>query len=415
MATTYIPLPRRTKMKWLLKDGRIAEEPPLEQSESGRRVRVMGTTTSVYQKDLDDLVYRSVRKAAMEMGTEIWMRVENDDPVQELDDIMGSPQRITSPHFVNGSRSRISVVSWTFRHETLPIGARITVKMEKPWGSYGYRNSNSTESVTVKVTFPSTHPDDGHSREWIEASKESEFTFSRHGGDAQQQQNFVDWMRENKPEWFDVLGKTGYQNERAAAAGVARLVRDLESLDEVSIPDLRDPTEPSWLALKLHSTSYSREFAESLVDFINGQPVVEQIQEHWSAIVDLLRRAGIVVEELVESDFHAMLQGEKERVNVTTRNIAAPDEEGGKDNKHVVGFNLATGTITVACEHRDAAPEAIATEYEIARIKAEAKGELDAFLGYQANILNSQHDDRFQRAVRQRTVDDDVDELLGIQ
>lgn len=417
MSTQYHPLLRHSKLKWLLSDGRIVEEPHLEESESGRRVRVMGTTKSVYPKDLNDLIFRSVQQTATKLDERIWMRIVNDDPIQELDNEFGAATKAGKPHFMTEAASRMgrsSEVTWTFRHETLPIAARITVYMEQPYR--GYRQQPSTEqNVTVKVNFPSTHPDDAHHRVWVEASRESEFTFSEHGGEVQQQQNYIDWLRDNRPEWLDVLGSDTFGNEREAAAGVARIVRELEEFDEVCIPDLRDPAEPSWLTLKLHSTSYSRDFGESLVDFINGQPIVEQISEHWSAIVNLLRRSGIVVSDLEDSELHSLLAGTTDSVKVTTRNVSAPNEQGGSDPQHVVGFNLATGTITVACSHRDATPEATATEYEIARIKAEARGELDSFLGFQANIMNGQHESRFKRTVKQRSVEtDDLDELLGL-
>lgn len=424
MTTLYHPLPRHNKMKWLLTDGRIVEEPDLEQSDSGRRVRVRGSSKSVYMKELDDLIYRSVTQFAAKAGAQVWMRVQNDDPIIELDNELGTASRIDKPHFVSpeddsyGGRS--SSLVWTFRHETLPLAARITLDMMEP--RRRYNRQDATQQATVSVTYPSTHPSDGFDRAWVpDADDVNDFQFAIHGDSsnefAQQRQNFVDWLRETGGSWKEFLGTTTWNNEREAAGGIARIVRIIESLDEVSIPDLRDPANPQWLPLKLHSTTYSRDFTQSLVDFINGQPLVEQIQEHWNAMTSLMRRAGLVTGDLEESDFHAMLQGELDRVGIEVNPVSAPNEEGGRDVPHTVGFNLATGTITVTCSVRDTHPNDVATEYEVARIKAEVQGELDSFLGYQADFLNSRHDDRHGRTVTQRTVEideDDLDQLLDL-
>lgn len=427
MATQYHPLPRNRPMKWLLTNGTIAEEPPLERSDSGRRVRVVGSKKSVYRKELDDLIYRSVTQFASRNGERPWMRVIDDDPVTELDRELGQVSQIDHPHFVTPQEtnyySRSSKLTWTFRHETLPIAARITVEMSSPGTRYyNNRNANRQEQVEVKVTHPSTSPYDAFERVWRTVERPDGFSFSEHSDGSQEyvqhQQNFVDWLRDNLPEWTRVLGRTQWANEREAAAGIARLCREIESFDTITIPDLRDGDNPKWLDLKLHSTTYSSDFARSLVDFINGQPVVEQVAQHWNEIVGLLKRAGIVTKELEESDWHAAIQGQTERVEVSLGPVDAPNEDNGHDNQHILGVNLATGTLTVSCTVRDTRPEDVATDYEIARIKAEARGELDAFLGFQANFLNSRHDERHERVVEQRSVDpaaDDLDELLGIQ
>lgn len=426
MATTYHPLPRHRPMKWLLTDGRIVEEPPLETSDSGRRVRVVGDRKSVYQKELDDLIYRSVTQFASKNGERPWLRIVNDDPVSELNNELGAVTQIDHPHFITPQEtsyySRSSKLTWTFRHETLPIAARITVEMTSPGTRHYNRSSSREERVEVSVTHPSTSPYDAFERVWRTSSHPEGFSFSEHSDGSQdyiqQKQDFVDWLRNNLPEWTRVLGATAWANEREAAAGIARLCREIESFESITIPDLRDAENPDWLELKLHSTTYSSDFARSLIDFINGQPVVEQVAQHWNEIVTLLKRAGIVTKELQESDWHAAIQGQTERVEVTLGPIDAPNEDNGNDNQHILGVNLATGTLSVSCTVRDTRPEDVATDYEIARIKAEARGEIDAFLGFQSNFLNARHDERHQRIVEQRSVDpaaDDLDDLLGIK
>lgn len=418
MATQYFPLPRNYKQKWLLTNGRIVEEPSLETSESRRRVRVAGDDKSVYMKDLDDLIYRSVTQFATRQNERVWMRVLNDDPVQDLDNELGRTSAINQPHFItpqqNSYIGRASELTWTFRHETLPIAARITVEMSTPRRSYGNRDT-TTELTTVKVSYPSTNPYDAFDRVWNEVERPESFPFSEHNngvtGYEQQQQDYIDWLRASIPEWASVLGQERWGNEREAAAGIARICREIESFDSITIPDLRNPENPEWLELKLHSTTYSNDFARSLVDFINGQPVVEQVREKWNEIVQLLKRSGLVTKELEESDWHAALQGDTERVQVTLGPVQGGSQE--QDSRHIIGLNLATGTLTVSCQVRDTNPDDITTEYEIARIKAETRGELNAFLGYQASFLDTHHDARHEQIVEQRTVtSDDLDELL---
>lgn len=424
MATQYHPLPRLDKHKWLLTNGRIAEEPDLEESESGRRVRVRGGSKSVFQKDLDNLLYRSVSQYAEGICEDVWMRVKDDDPVREISDEASPGSADPQPHFVTpkqGYLGRTSKVTWTFRHESLPIAARISVDMGEGAGGY-YRSRSSGQNVQAKVTYPSTNRYDSYDRVWLNVSDKDSIPFSEHSDGtslyAQQQQDFRDWLHVSKSaEWMDLLGHTQWDNERAAAAGVARLCREIDSLDEILIPDLRDPDNPAWLTLKLHSTTYTKDFAQALVDFINGQPVVEQIQEHWNEIVNLFRRSGLVTKTLEDSDWHAALQGEVERLSLELEHTSAPDEEGGRDAHHIVGFNLATGTVTVTCSHRDMRGEDVATEYEVARLKAEIQGELDAFLGFHKGFIDKQHDQRHERTVEQRSVmpdDDEIDAKLGL-
>lgn len=424
--TDYNPLPRSRKLKWLLTNGRIVEEPDLEQSSEGRRVRARGTTKSVYAKDLDDLIYRSVSQVATSLGETVWMRVVDDDPIQELYSVEGGSKPVTQPHFVESGDShygRETELVWDFRHETLPIAARITVQLEET-ASY-LRRSNPrqpSQNLRVRVSYPSTNSLDAYDRSWMETHDGKEFPFTTHGGGddfPQQRQNFLDWLRANQPEWAsNILGSDSFVNEREAAAGIARKVRQIEELEEITIPDLRDPSEPTWLTLKLHSTSYTRAFTQSLVDFLNGQPIVEQVKTHWEQIVDLLRRVGIVTSALEDSHLHALLKGELGRADVSIDSVAAPNDEGGRDTHHSIGFDLATGTVTVTCSHRDTRLEDVTTEYEIARMRAEARGELDTFLGYHADFMNINHNKRHDRTVSDRsaTVDtDDLDELLAGQ
>ena len=105
------------------------------------------------------------------------------------------------------------------------------------------------------------------------------------------------------------------------------------------------------------------------------------------------------------------MQVEAERVHLNLEPASAPDEEGGKDAHHIVGFNLATGTVTVTCSHRDMNGEDIAAEYEVARIKAEVRGELDAFLNFHKGFIDTRHDSRHDRTVKQRSVQPDSDEI----
>lgn len=419
--TEYNPLPRHRKKKWLLTDGRIVEEPPLEQSSEGRRVRVTGTTKSVYKKDLDDLIYRSVTQFAEKQGERVWMAVTDDDPVREVNAAADAPKGNVSSHLLaprtNNYLGRSTTLSWTFRHESLPIAATIVVTMRDVRTGYGGDKSGK-QVVESKVYYPSTSVYDAHTRTW-HSSQDRALPYADHSDGSteydQGRQKFNDLIRDHAPEWLDeLLGTTTYENEREAAAGVAKLCRRFEDYDEITIPDLRDPDEPSWLTLGLYETTYTRDFLKSLVEFINGQPVVEELFSLWTQMVTTFRRAGIVVDELTESDFHAVLSGDTERVNVTTPTINSDDPSQAIDNEHYVGFNLATGTITVSCRIRDTKPSDVATDYEIARIRAEAQGELDAFLGFQSNYLDYQHEELHQRAIEKRTVaDDGLDELVN--
>lgn len=416
--TDYNPLPRHEsrKMRWLLTNGTIVEEPPLEQSAEGRRVRVMGSTKSVYKKELDDLIYRSVSQYADRQGEKLWKRIDNLDPVTELDNHFGTSKAAT-PHLLapkTGSNyyGRSSELSWTFRHEDLPIAARLRVTMtETP------RNREAPQSVEVKLEYASTNPVDAYDTAWLEVNSPDGWSYSVHSDGSQEyadgHQRFRELIRDDLPQWAeDVLGERFYKNEREAAAGIAKLCRTIESYESITIPDLRDPEEPQWLELGLYDTTFTQDFARALIDFINGQPVAEELAELWGRMVETFRRAGIVVSSLEESDFASAIQGETDRVEVTTTSTYAPD---GPEQQHIVGFNLATGTVTVVCQMRDTNPHDVATDYEIARIRAEARGELEAFLGHQAGFLEHQHDKTFNRIVEERSVEvDDLDELLGI-
>lgn len=413
--TEYHPLPRHKRMKWLLADGRIAEEPPLEESAEGRRVRVMNSSKSVYKKDLEDLIYRSVQSYAQRQGTRTWLRA-TDDPISELYN-HSQPKEAGQPHFIqprkNSYYGRTSQLSWTFRHGSLPIAAKVTIV-----ASEGHGN-NRTQTVTAEVTYPSTNPADAFKREWLSTNNPRGWEFAKHSEGtaefAQAQQRFKDALRDFVPDWAkEILGQQEFENEREAAAGVAKLCKRMESFDTISIPDLRNPDEPGWIELGLYETTYTPEYLRAIIDFINGQPIADRLAELWGQMVDTFRSAGIVVDQLSESDFSCALQGETERVDVTAKHVVE-DDGTTVDAKHYIGINLLTGTITVSCQVRDTNPSDLATEYEIARIKAEARGELDAFLKFQDTALDRKHDERHRKAVEQRTVQvpDELDELLA--
>lgn len=415
--TDYVPFPRHHKRKWLLTDGRIVEEPNLEQSPEGRRIRVAGSDTSVYAKELDDLIYRSVTQFAENEGERVWMRVSSDDPVKEIKQNFRSQGDAPTPHFIqqpSASRyiGRSSSLSWTFRHDTLPIAAQLTVS-----ASENPRNGNR-QTISVEVNYPSTNPYDADSRHWMNVEGPDDFSFSDTGGDGSTayhdaKQKFYDSIRDYVPQWVnDLLGTTTYANEREAAAALAKLCRTIEEYETITIPDLRDPAKLQWMEVGLYDTNYSSKFLQSIIDFVNGQPIAEELATLWGQMVEAFRRAGIVVDSLEESDFSAALQGETDRVVASTRSVY---HDEGQDEHHVVGFDVATGTITVTCSNRDVRPESVAAEYEIARIRAEARGELDAFLAFEERYIDIHHDKTHNRIVKSRTVDtDDLDELLSV-
>jgi hypothetical protein len=416
VATIYNPLLRNYKLKWLLADGSIAYEPDLEMSSGGRRVRVEGSSKSVSHYDLRDLVYRDVVQQATDIGTEVWMALDDEDPIRDIEHQDGTySDPVKKPHFTDPPQryyaQNQTVLVWNFSHETLPIAARLKVTIT---GTGTWRGGSKKQSVDVELLHPSTHPIHNKNREWLHTTSSHDFRQSFPiEGDAIQRGDFTTWYTNNPPSWEGILDAGGeYENERQAAEAVAKLARKVEELDEVAIPDLRNPAAPEWLTLMFHSTNHSREFTQVLVTYINSQPIVDEITNQWSVLAGLFKQLGLVITEFTDMDVFAALEGDLDRIKVTTEN--AMTENGTTDNQHVIGINLATGTISVTCSHRDMHPNNIATEYEIARLRAEMQGELDSFLRYESNFLEESHARRHKKLVKSRTVETPTDELNAL-
>lgn len=175
-------------------------------------------------------------------------------------------------------------------------------------------------------------------------------------------------------------GTKALENERDGIKALAKIARLVDDLEYIPIPDLRDRSKPETLKLGLFQTNVTQRFLESLSDYLNSQPVVDQVFESWQEITKLFRSVGIVVGDINKSDLYQLMTHQNKPIQVK---IGPVTEEQGDAviNDHSVTFDLATGTIAVVCSGNQHLDE-VATNYEAAKIRAQLTGTSDELLAY---------------------------------
>lgn len=393
MATTWIPRTQFEKPReWLLANGEIVKEPPLEQSASGRKVRVAGTTMTAYSRDLDLLMEQAVVTVAQEKGTSVWMGLHQREQVMNSKAGFTPDETKASLWVVDQAPQARTRVWWRFRHPSLPIEALLVVQGKKTNG-YG----ESGHMVSVGAVLPLTSPSVAADARYASASDTLHPTLAGLDDKLAAQE----FLRDHPPAWQPdtLLGRTSCVDERRAVKTLLDEVRACDELESLQVLDLRDPDQPDWMDLPLHDTNCTAGFIADLVDHLDAAPAIDDALRIYDELRDCLRRLGMVLPAKSENDFHKGLLGEDpEGVTV---NLGRALEEHGPDHDHTLRMHLPTGTFIVDCTAN--IPTEVIDRWEEAKVLARLTGEEDTLLAFAREATRGGQDKRARTIIAART------------
>lgn len=404
--TTWHPRTALDPKSWLLASGEVVTEPALEETASGRKVRIAGTTTSMFSKDVDDLIFQGVQAVAKNKGTTVWMALDDKQRrAQEQQFYSNAITRGTKPslHLLsNNNRGQVTTAWWRFRHPTLPVEAVVICQMSPSHSGYG-RQNHTNQDVKTALLMPSTIPAQAQNVTYINSVSSDMSEWQHNLRDAGHRLRFQEMLRDNKPNWDgDVrLRQEVIAGDRLAAKSFLTDVENMEAFEEFDVPDLRDPQNPTWLTLELHDTNVSGEFIQSLKDYLDGGSVVEEVKKHWDEITRLMRSAGLVLEEKDEASFSSALAGG----DPVTIQVQSPPNEAGHmlDHTHSVVLHLPTGTMIVNCANSaQVNNNEIAHKWEEALTMASLTGKEDELLAYARRFAETANERRTDKILSER-------------
>lgn len=395
MATTWLPKNNFTRRSFLLANGDVVLEPELEETATGLKIRLAGTKTSYFSKDKETLVRKGLDIVASQRQTQYWMPIDLDEAA--LTSNAGFQPANTQARFDPLVKKGTKATAWwSFKHASMPVEALLYLRWQNP---NGYEEGNQ---ILGRLVLPnqmnsSLHPD---------AKAVADPKFSAIEMSIQEHSirtYFEEFIRDNPPgEWAKVLQQTNGLMERSAVETLLREVRAVEELDEIEIPDLRDPDNPAWLTLKLHDTNVNGQFMQDMGEYLSGTSSVERALELYRDLVAQFRSIGMVMEaDLSENQLMAaMLHGDKKALTVKVGTPIDPDESA--DGKHKVSVHLPTGTFMVSCSHQVEDKDKIAHAWDESLLLATLTGKKDVLLAYAERYVETEHERRTSKTIGRR-------------
>lgn len=393
--TQWYPFPVHKPRSWLLGNGEIVTEPTLEQSGSGKKLRIAGTTTSAFTKDMHTMILAAVDETAKAKNTYVWtplhereekMRAKlGIEPGKNLSDLY-----LLRPGATPGSKGNTQLW-WTFAHPEFPsIEAMLVLDVSAHGAGHAVQvklGMPDTRITSLMETEPVVEADESMSLAWY-----YQFQYP-------QDHNIREFAVTNPPGWSDgVLGTTHWQTDRQVVQHLLRLVDKIDGLAEILVHDMRDWDDLKWMRLEPTRSNYTGSFRQDLTDYLSGVSAVERAVQIYDDLRDALRSLGISMGPLTENDFQrALMEGEKEALRLDIAPIAGEDQ-----HVHGLGVHLASGTFTVTCPVRHATPDEVTGEWEKAKIIASLTGEEDELLAYAREYGRTHDEKRARKVMRER-------------
>lgn len=401
MATAWTPVLDEKQTKWLLTNGEVVKAPALEKTPSGRKVRVVGTTISGYSKDLNEVVRKGVENVAEARGARIWYTLDTD--TSRANSCIGFPtdqMGAQKLHLLGGSQQNGASTRlwWKFVHPDLPLDAVLVVQVQT-----GYAHGTNLAPLTVKSFLAFQLPDAvapwplemarAETGDFISAMRTSYMPYS-------EEVAVSNFLRNTPPEVSTLLMEAKTTSERQAVAWYLDLVRRVDDLESIELPDLRDPLKPEYVKLNLHSTNVNGEIVDTMIQYLDGAPTLHQAATHYAEMLKCLRQTGMVFDSKTENDFlTAMLAPEGEgRLEVQ---ITPNGEDGKPDNRHKLTLDLTNGTIVTSCSD-SFDPETAAHEYQEAALMASLTGQPNELLAYVRASTTAKNKRRATKIIKQR-------------
>ncbi len=359
-------------------------------------MRIAGTDLSGYARDVDEVVFESVRRLALQRKAKPWMPL---DVVEMPDNRHPELHFLTDEARKSNSLVGNTVLWWRFRHKTLPIEAAIVVSMTG--------NHAGQQSYTASVWMPLTSLDHAQYGRADRATSVDSIGDHRTFLNGDHLDKFREFKRDNADRWQhlgEALKGLRTNELRTFVATVLRNVRKLEDVESFEIPDLRNPAKMGWLTLELHDTNVTGSFLQSMADYLDGGPAVERAHNAYVELLAALRDLGVVLPPLDENQFMAAIAGPAEAVlNVE---LGRAHQEGGRDYEHQLSLHLVSGTFVVSCSAKtqNIDPDKVALEWERASAIAELTGKESELLAYARRYALHQQAELVETTIRKRSV-----------
>lgn len=397
--TTWLPRYTHEQPKrWLLTDGSVVQEPPLEQTSTGRKVRVTGTNLSAFSRDLDELLIKAVKAVALNKGADVWMPIHDAD--RAIENKAGfDPGKTPADLYVLSPETRKKTrVWWRFRHQDLPIEALLIVEAGRVQPGY----AASSHKVEGKIVTPKTEAGTQSvcAEYLVEDGPRFYTTIASLPYD--DQATVREFIRDNPPsESLDhILGSAAFVAERPMVEELLRKVRAADAVDSIQIPDLRDPSEPAWLTLDLYETNVNGDFMANLTEYLEGVPSAARALELYRELQATLRTLGLNLGDKTEDDFTKGLLGAgKEYLTVPMGQPAG--EDGLVDASHTLSMDIANGTFVVNCSMRVHAND-IADRWDEVKTIASLTGEDDTLMAFAKEYARRENEERAKTIIKER-------------
>lgn len=407
-ATTWSPAPYIGKQEWLLQDGTIVTSPEFEATSSGRRVRVVGTQTSVGSRQVNDLITAAIDTVAAQRNTKRWMRVfdktAEEDHRATAAGLGGNVFReAVNLHVTDPTQNAYgsTTLLWDFEAPGLPLNATVFL-------TFSQRGA-ARHDVTTKVVWRDTQvaqPNESPSYCNYDGSNMNLPNLYRYADEYRKVEEMV-----NKAggilNGHTVAARSHSGQFRQAVTDFATRAKALDDLDEISLPDMRDTANPVMLTFKRKASNYNATVHSQIVSLVQTGPLLEQIKNSYLELVSAMSRLGVVFKNKPgDNEFARAAAGD---LTALRAQIEPCDEtpNGGVDHNHTVTLDFASGSVIVNCGHTTGMDE-ISEAWNIAKFKADLTGEVDILLEYAKAYRNPKEQARIRKIIEQRTTPDDL-------
>ena len=404
-STAWIPMTRMEKKSWLLGNGEIVTEPPLEMTPTGRKVRVAGTKESVYQAGIDDLLAEAARKIAEHKQTNVWLDVTTPPKVvieRRLSFLPSSTKAELHLIHAPGEQSGRTICWWRFKDPNSPFEAIIHATLYN--GGSSYRPDPTVKHLQVELYMASRNYYGPQVDAYATDSSFSSIISMIANQDNDLYYKWTEFVRDNQPETsVSRLGTNRtLSNPRLAVSEMLKVVREIEEIDKIQVPNLGDLDNPSWLNLELYETNVNAEILSDLTEYLDGAPTVEKAAAIYRDLLETLRSIGIPIQAKNDNDFlAALLAGDKSSLSIEVQALAGADG-WASDQDHKLSLHLPTGTFIVECSSREVDHNQVAEKWEEAKTLASLTGEEDELLAYARKYAESHNSNRTKQILKTR-------------
>lgn len=368
----FIPTskPRR---KWLMTDGSIQEEPLIEQSPSGRRVRAVGTKQSYPAKLHEAMAANSLTTIS---GNKVFALLDSHEPWSKGEAKAHYP-------FVEKGKFEQGMVEYTsllrcVEHPELFLGRTLTASFYHGWGATP-RGSVRLSHWGSKLARDVQHTQDCDPVLHLEDMSDRLNRFSIAG-------------RNDLPKDGEVTNTSSTRETMAVIYSVLRKWREEEET-LVEIPNLAT-SEGTW-RFETISTDVTPDLLDGIAAVIEGAEDIKEAARLYKELRKVLSRSGLFLPLKREGSFARLISGDAEGMPVAIRNNdeghSAPghnraglgdgsyNRAGLGDGSHELWVDLLTGDVSIHCgpaDTRDVITTRIASEaWEEARAIASITGQ----------------------------------------